>query len=83
MTEIVWTQKTARFTNGKVGRVGKWVLFSVDWDSSSSREDGNKYKLTTRLPGLKPEIAKYENESDAMKRADSVLDFWMQGLEDE
>lgn len=80
MNTIKWKQKTHKYSNGKVGYVGKWKCFSIDWDSGTSQSDNKKYKLTTTLPGLKSVIANYEKEEDAKERAISVLDFWMVGL---
>jgi hypothetical protein len=54
----------------------KVPVMSVFWDTCATKGNGN-YKLTCRLPGMKPIIGNFETQEKAMSYADIVFDNWL------
>lgn len=65
-------------SSGLIGYSGKYIFFSIIWDCMRSKASGiPPYKLITALPGVKRCLGNFESEEDAKKKAESVLEYWV------
>lgn len=77
---IIWENNTARYENGELGKLGKYVCFNISWDGSTAKgSDVPPWKLSTYLPGRKANLGNYKTIEDAQVYADKVLKIWMRG----
>ena len=83
MSRYVWKINNAIYSIGKLCYLGKWHVGGFNWDSSSSRENGKKYKPACVLPGIKSSFDNVATEEEAIAKVESVVDYWLKnsGLE--
>ncbi len=76
-----WKRKTGQYQNGISGYLGKYKVFSVDYDRSTSKNDPKKYELSTLLPGIiiKSDASHFKEEDQAKSIAGEILEMWLDG----
>lgn len=80
VSKIRWKRKTAAYANGENGYLGKYVVFSLDWDSCRSKgAEILPYILRCSLPGIKPNLGNFSQE-EAKRWAEEVLGLWVENV---
>jgi len=79
MLKVKWERRTATYSNGWTGAVGKWKVVFIDFDGCKPPE-GKSNKVTTVLPGVKILLGHYETHEEAVKRAEKVVAWWYDNL---
>ncbi len=64
------------------GYIGQHHVFSIVYDSMSSRDAVNKQKLKTSLPGIRPIIGRYPDKLAAEQVALAIWTRWVKDLDD-
>ena len=73
---ITWKRKSALYSNGINAYLGQFIIGSIDWDSCSN-DKNLKYKVTTRLPGLKTTLGNFKTEEEGKAKLAYALDYWL------
>ena len=73
---IKWETDNSAYANGEIGKIGKFKIFSLFYDSLGPRDE-TRQKLTCHLPGIKSVIGKFQTIGAAKEKAEDVLLFWM------
>lgn len=74
-----WEPYSGRYISGILAKLGKWEIFRIFSDSSTSRDSECKYILKCKLPGIKETIGHFKSETEAKTKAESVFKYWMNG----
>jgi hypothetical protein len=74
---IKWKRKEGRFISPLQGKLNEAVIFNIYWDSFISREQVEKYKLVSELPGIKSHLGHYVDETTAKEKAENLFDRWL------
>jgi len=74
---IKWKKNKNIYSNGVIGCLGKWRIFYLFWDGSTSKDDPKKYRLICELPGLKTQQKHFKFEIDGKEKADKILSHWL------
>lgn len=75
-----WHEQTARFANGSNLRIAGVTVGSVFYDGVSSRAVQERYKIETRLPGLRPAPDRFNTEGEARSALEQFTRAWFSRL---
>lgn len=75
---IEWVYNTAKFSNGYIGKLGKFPVFKINWNANRPKGgDEPSNILTTTLPGLKSALMKHDDRDELKEFAEKVLAHWL------
>lgn len=77
--EIVWNRQTTQYSNGYNGYLGKYIVFTCNWDSANNKGNALKHKLNCTLPGIKTYLGNFTTGQEAFNYADKTLKTWIKG----
>lgn len=60
--------------------VGKWMVGSVSHSIFKSKGSTPMFSVSTRLPGLKPDLGEFQSEADAKARLLKAVAHWFSGV---
>ena len=72
-----WKDMESRYSSGKNLMLGKMIVANVFYDGSISKGSTAKYALTPKMDGIKTHLGHFETEQEAMDKAESVLNHWI------
>lgn len=81
--KLVWKQVNSTYSSHLVGYAGKWPVGTVQWRSGSKGDDGKRYGLNCRLPGIKADLGVFMTEEEAQDKLQKVMNHWLSKLTEE
>jgi hypothetical protein len=75
-----WRPQAARFAQGKDLRVGGITIGSAFYDGVSSRALTDRYRIETKLPGLRPTKDRFATEQEARAALERFTLAWLRRL---
>jgi len=76
VNKIKWSKNTRKYCNGEIGKLGKYEMFTIDYDGVSGGEYENPYILYCKLPGIKNNLGHFDVEV-AKRKAENTLNHWL------
>lgn len=76
-TKTEWVNAEGIYSSGKNLLLGKAKMAYVYYNGGISRDNPNKYSITTAMPGIKSRLGDYATEQEAMVKAEAVLTHWI------
>ena len=80
MMQGVWEKQTGKYQFGENYRVGKVVVGSAFY-ASTTQGDPLKYAVKIELPGIRQPTDRYTNLEDAKARLERAVNAWFSWLE--
>lgn len=71
--------KDIEMGSGKKLYLGKYHVGSVFWDGFTSQTEDRKYKVTCKLPGIKPDLGRYKTVDEGKARLVQAVNTWILG----
>ena len=73
---VEWRTQTAKYSFGKDLIVGGIKVGSAFYDGVSSMATADRYKIETRLPGMRPKVDRFATEDEAKIALERVTLAW-------
>jgi hypothetical protein len=75
---VKWENRNVAIgANFRIGILGAVRVFEIHWNSCGVSIYGNRYKMTTLLPGFKGKTWYSETENELEAKAEELLQQWL------
>jgi hypothetical protein len=80
MFKLIAKESEQKYINGSDIYAGKWIIGSVAWSLSKTKEEKEKgldWIVNCKLPGIKSNLGSFASKEDGLKKLQSVFNYWI------